>query len=239
MSRRYAAIFFDLDGTLVSERTGVHEARLAAGRTAVEHGVDGLTPESFAAAAETAISEIMAEHGHNWPPWLTVPVWIDRALHLLDADGQPQPVLEAIAATYRRERIARAAAIPGAREAVETARRLAPIAVITNFTEAGQQHQKIAAAGLAGLFEHVFVSGEVGHAKPDPRIFHHAAATLGVPIAESIHIGNSWESDIEGALTAGASAIWFEEDPRPNVQSPNPTVPRFESLTDVAAHLAG
>ena len=239
MSGRYAAIFFDLDGTLVSERTGVREARLAAGRTAVERGAEGFTPESFTAAAETAISEIMAEHGHNWPPWLTVPVWIDRALQLLDADGQPQPMLEAMAGTYRRERIARAAAIPGTREAVETARRLAPIAVITNFTEADQQHQKIAAAGLAGLFEHIFVSGEVGHAKPDPRIFHHAAATLGVPIRDCIHIGNSWESDIEGALSAGAAAIWFEEDARPGVQSPNPRVPRYESLAEVAAHLSG
>lgn len=239
MSGRYAAIFFDLDGTLVSERTGVREARLAAGRTAVEHGVDGITPESFTAAAETAISEIMAEHGHNWPPWLTVPVWVDRALQLLDVDGQPQPALDAIAATYRQERIARAAAIPGAREAVETARRLAPIAVITNFTEAAQQHQKISAAGLDGLFEHVFISGEVGHAKPAPQIFHHAAATLNVPIESCIHIGNSWESDIEGALNAGADAIWFEEDPRPGVQSPDPRVPRFESLAEVAAHLAG
>lgn len=239
MSGRYAAIFFDLDGTLVSERTGVREARLAAGRTAVEHGVAGVTPESFTAAAESAISEIMAEHGHNWPPWLTVPVWIDRALQLLDADGQPPPVLDAIAGTYRRERIARAAAIPGAREVVEAARRLAPIAVITNFTEADQQHQKIAAAGLNGLFEHIFVSGEVGHAKPDPRIFHHASATLSAPIEDCIHIGNSWESDIEGALGAGADAIWFEEDVRPDIQSPDPRVPRYESLTDVAAHLAG
>lgn len=239
MSGRYAAIFFDLDGTLVSERTGVREARLAAGRTAVEHGIDGVTPESFTAAAETAIAEIMAEHGHNWPPWLTVPVWIDRALRLLDADGQPQPLLDAIAVTYRRERIARAAAIPGAREVVEAARRLAPIAVITNFTEAAQQHQKIAAAGLDGLFEHVFISGEVGHAKPDPRIFHHAAATLGVPIGDCIHIGNSWEADIAGALGAGAGAIWFEEDVRPGVQSPDPSVPRFESLQEVAAHLDG
>ena len=239
MSERYAAIFFDLDGTLVSERTGVREARLAAGRTAVEHGVNGVTPESFTAAAETAISEIMAEHDHNWPPWLTVPVWVDRALQLLNAADQPQLALDAIAATYRRERIARAAAIPGAREVVETARRLAPIAVITNFTEAAQQHQKIAAAGLDDLFEHVFISGEVGHAKPAPHIFHHAAATLGVQIESCIHIGNSWESDIEGALNAGASAIWFEEDLRPGVKSPDPRVPRFESLAEVAACLAG
>ena len=238
MSGRYAAIFFDLDGTLVSERSGVREARLAAGRTAVEQGVEGLTPESFTAAVETAIAGIMAEHGQNWPPWLTVPVWIDRALQLLEADGQPQPVLAAIAGTYRQERIARAAAIPGAREAVEAARRLAPIAVITNFNEAGQQHEKIAAAGLAGLFEHVFISGEIGHAKPDPRIFQHAAATLEVAVEDCVHIGNSWQSDVEGALNAGADAIWFEEDARPGLQSPDPRVPRFESLAEVAAHLA-
>ncbi len=238
MSGRYAAIFFDLDGTLVSERTGVREARLAAGRAAVEQGVGGVTAESFTAAVETAIAGIMAEHGQNWPTWLTVPVWIDRALKLLEADGQSQPVLDAIAETYRRERIARAAAIDGAREVVDAARRLAPIAVITNFNEAGQQHQKLAAAGLAGLFNHIFISGEIGHAKPDPRIFQHAAATLNVPLAECVHIGNSWESDVEGALGAGADAIWFEEDARPGVQSPDPRVPRFESLEEVAAHLA-
>ena len=237
MSKRYAAIFFDLDGTLVSERAGEREARLAAGCTARELGLCGAAPREFADAADAAYAEIMEEHGHAWPQWMTDAIWLGRTLDRLDAAGAGQQDLAEVAAAYKEERLAHIAAVEGARGAVEAGRRHGPVAVISNYTEPEQQRLKLAAAGLAGHFEHVFISGEVGRAKPDPRIFEHAAGALGVPVGDCVHIGNSWESDIVGALSAGADAIWFEEEARPGVQSRDPRVPRFESMADVAAHL--
>ena len=237
MSKRYAAIFFDLDGTLVSEHAGEREARLAAGGEARRLGLCGAGPAEFADAADAAYAEIMAEYGHSWPQWITDAVWLGRTLDRLDAPEQRECDLEKVAEAYKRERIMHMAAVEGAREAVEAGQRHGPVAVISNYTEPALQRRKLDAAGLAGHFEHIFISGEVGYSKPDPRIFEHAAEALGVPVGECIHIGNSWESDIEGALSAGADAIWFEEDARPGVQTRDPRVPRFESMAEVAAHL--
>ncbi len=237
MSRRYAAIFFDLDGTLVSEHAGEREARLAAGCAARELGLCGAAPREFADAADAAYAEIMEEHGQTWPQWMTDAIWLGRTLEQLGAPGTEGRGLDEVAAAYKEERLAHIAAVKGARGAVEAGRRHGPVAVISNYTEPEQQRRKLEAAGLAGHFEHIFISGEVGCAKPDPRIFEHAAGVLGVPVGDCVHIGNSWESDIAGALGAGADAIWFEEQPRPGAQSRDPRVPRFESMSDVAAHL--
>ena len=237
MSRRYAATFFDLDGTLVSEHAGEREARLAAGGAVRELGLCGAEPREFADAADAAYAAIMDEHGHAWPQWITDAVWLERALVRLGAPGTEQCHLDAVADAYKRERLACTAAVEGALAAVEAGLRQGPVAVISNYTEPEHQRRKLEAAGLAGHFEHVFISGEIGRAKPDPQIFEHAAAALGVPVGECVHIGNSWESDIKGALAAGADAIWFEEAPRPGAQSRDPRVPRFERMHDVAAHL--
>ncbi|MNC91184.1 Flavin mononucleotide phosphatase YigB [compost metagenome] len=57
-------------------------------------------------------------------------------------------------------------------------------------------------------------SGALGIEKPDPRIFQFAAERMNVATSEIVHIGDSWEADIVGAIAANARAIWF----RPNEQ---------------------
>ncbi|HKT65805.1 MAG TPA: HAD-IA family hydrolase [Burkholderia sp.] len=47
-----------------------------------------------------------------------------------------------------------------------------------------------------------------GFAKPEPEIFHAAAATLGVRAAELLHVGDDFHLDIVGALNAGLQAAW-------------------------------
>ena len=63
--------------------------------------------------------------------------------------------------------------------------------------------------GVLGHFDHTSFSDEVGHAKPDPAIFGHAAAGLGVEPHELVHIGDREAHDIDGALRCGALAILF------------------------------
>lgn len=239
MSKRYAAIFFDVDGTLISELAGEHEARLAAGGAARKLGLCDAEPAEFADASEAAFAELMDKYGHTWPPGITDSDWIRRALEQLGSPGVEWHDLVKVGSAYKEEWLRHTAAVKGAQDAVESGLRLGPIAVITNYTEPEQQRGKLKAAGLAGYFkhEHVFISVEIGHSKPEPGIFKHAADVLGVAVEECVHIGNSWETDIKGALGAGADAIWFEEDARPGVQSRDPRVPRFESMAEVAAHL--
>ena len=46
-----------------------------------------------------------------------------------------------------------------------------------------------------------------GCSKPDPVIFHHAAAALGCAPAELLHVGDRWEDDVVGAHHPDAHAF--------------------------------
>ncbi|MDM8527325.1 HAD family phosphatase [Anaerolineales bacterium HSG24] len=59
-------------------------------------------------------------------------------------------------------------------------------------------------------FDGVIISAEVGIAKPTPKIYHLAAKSLGINIAEAVFIDDFIEN-IEGARAVGMSAIHFVE----------------------------
>ncbi len=61
----------------------------------------------------------------------------------------------------------------------------------------------------------LFVTSErAGCFKPDERIFRYALERAGVEAHEAIHIGDSLEADVAGALGAGMRAVWFNPDGR-------------------------
>lgn len=77
------------------------------------------------------------------------------------------------------------------------------------------QREKIAGAGLGGYFDEIVVSGDLGFGKPDPRIFQTILSRLGTGPAEAIMIGNSLETDIEGARAACMAAVWVNRTDAP------------------------
>jgi len=83
-----------------------------------------------------------------------------------------------------------------------------PIAIISN--SEGHLAELIDELGWSRDFDVVVDSGRLGVDKPDPRIFSHACAELGVVTHELLHVGDAWQADVQGALGAGASAIWFD-----------------------------
>jgi len=65
---------------------------------------------------------------------------------------------------------------------------------------------------LAGVGEHFTAqvsARAAGVAKPDPRIFAHAAAAAGVAPHEVLHIGDDAALDVLGALDVGMQAVWI------------------------------
>lgn len=63
--------------------------------------------------------------------------------------------------------------------------------------------------GLRDLFEVIVNSARLGIAKPDTRIYHHAADRMGVAYSACVHI-DDLPPNIEGAIEAGFSAIHYE-----------------------------
>lgn len=57
--------------------------------------------------------------------------------------------------------------------------------------------------------EHIFISGDLGVAKPDAEIFDIALQKLQVQKGEICYVGDSFENDMAGAKNAGWKAIWY------------------------------
>jgi HAD superfamily hydrolase (TIGR01549 family) len=84
------------------------------------------------------------------------------------------------------------------------------LAVVTNGPP--RQRQKLTRAGLDPLVEYCAVSGELGVAKPDRRIFEAALAGLGVPDGPDLTawvVGDRAEADIAGGRAMGWPTIWM------------------------------
>lgn len=68
------------------------------------------------------------------------------------------------------------------------------------------QRLKLKAAGLGTVFgSNIWISGEVGVKKPDPRIFLTACQALGVPPGLCLYVGDREPIDGVGARAAGLS----------------------------------
>jgi len=83
-------------------------------------------------------------------------------------------------------------------------RRLA-LGVVSNFDR--RLRGVLDGLGVGRLVDAVVPSTEVGAAKPDPAIFHAAAAVLGVRPEETLHAGDAPATDVAGARAAGLEAV--------------------------------
>jgi putative hydrolase of the HAD superfamily len=83
--------------------------------------------------------------------------------------------------------------------------------IITNgFKEI--QWFKLNGCGLSGYFSDVIISEEHGLFKPEKEIFRLAESRANVKGSNCVMIGDSYESDVKGALDAGWSALWLNAD---------------------------
>ena len=69
--------------------------------------------------------------------------------------------------------------------------------------------------GLSHLFDFEMMAEDVGYSKPDPRIFHAALHEAGCEAAELLHIGDDMETDVRGAVRAGANALLIDRSGPP------------------------
>ncbi|ANF95619.1 HAD family hydrolase [Paenibacillus bovis] len=63
--------------------------------------------------------------------------------------------------------------------------------------------------------QNVFISGKLGVAKPDTRIFRHVEQSMQIVPEQSCYIGDSYANDIIGAKKAGWLAIWINRRNQP------------------------
>jgi putative hydrolase of the HAD superfamily len=104
------------------------------------------------------------------------------------------------------------------------------MAIVTNgFAEV--QHTKIATCGLEKFFKRIFISEEVGYAKPHPRIFQAAVTAFNATKQQTIMIGDNWYNDIDGARRYGIDQVFFNPENRISYGQATYEIQRIEELT--------
>jgi len=211
------AVTFDVGGTLIEPWPSVGHVYA---EVAMRHGVKTFSAEQLNARFKAAW-RARKNFGHSRDEWASL---VDEVF----AETIPNPSrAEFFAELY--ERFAQPEVWRIFEDVVPTLEALASrdikLAVISNWDERlrGLLHR----LKLDRYFEAFAISCEVGFSKPSPVIFEHAAAKLGLPANSILHIGDSFEMDIAGALAAGLHAWQIR---RTQERPANPHLPSLAEL---------
>jgi putative hydrolase of the HAD superfamily len=251
------ALLFDLDDTLVVEAAAATQAFAATAAEAAGHApVDAAALAIGARTHARALWNATPVHDHclrvgissseglwcrfegepwlrEWAPAYRRETW-RRAL--ADQGVEDTELATELGERFPVERRARHAVFTDVGAALVRLRGVWRLGLLTNGASC-LQREKLAASGLAGHFDAVVVSGDLGSGKPDPAIFRHTLALLGHTIGPAVMVGDSLDRDIHGALEAGLDAVWLA---RPGIHAdplPPAPVPRITTLADLGPAL--
>ena len=70
------------------------------------------------------------------------------------------------------------------------------------------------------FFSVIAISEDVGVSKPDPRIFLEACRMAWESPSECWHIGDDFEADFKGSLSAGLKGVWINRNGSGPAKSP-------------------
>ena len=201
----------------------------------------GVPFEDWYEAYHTHNAELWHLYGHGQidRPFLMM----DRFLHPICAvkgiakeDGEAfKPLAMEMSSLFLAQTNAHFRLLPDAREVVVYLAGKYALTVVSNgFAEV--QHYKLEKSGLLPYFRHVVLSEEVGALKPGARIFEVAMEMNrrelpNLEKEEVVMVGDSWGSDIEGAMNAGIDAVWIS--PEPSAQALPEGVQAVRRLRDV------
>ena len=104
--------------------------------------------------------------------------------------------------------------LPGAERAFHAIRCYCDVGIITNgLVEV--QFPRIAKIGIRPFLKTYQISQECGVSKPNPRIFQFALKETGHKPNQTLYIGDSVTSDLQGAANAEIDFCWFNPSQKP------------------------
>jgi len=86
-------------------------------------------------------------------------------------------------------------------------------------------------------FDRVITSQDCRAYKPRPEVFQTALTASGCQAAEVLHVGDSWQGDVEGARSLGIPVLWIDRRGKPLPQGVNPADYRAADLNGLSALL--
>ena len=197
------AVSFDLFGTLVRVDAPADPSATVA-RQLRERDVP--VPDDFAAVYRKPHVDV--SDGAEVP----LSAHVDAALASCGIEASETVIRRAVLAAFDPEVERR----PSATAAIEAARGVGPVGVLSNCSVTGLVERTLISADLEDAFDAVVASVDCGWRKPDPRAFGAIADRLGVGVDELLHVGDDPATD-GGAPDAGAEALLLSDVPLDSV----------------------
>lgn len=149
--------------------------------------------------------------------------------------GEMEPKAVFMGNTYKEALGRQAFLMPHAEEVLDALTRKGyRISIITNGISQIQR-ARMASSPIQKYVTGLYISEELGVAKPDPAFFDAVFADLGKPERENVLvIGDSLSSDIDGAIAYGVDCVWFapgKDDAR--TRKPTYTVKELPELLSI------
>ena len=222
-------LLFDLDDTLFDFHASEKESLKD---TLLHFGIEP-TDETVALYSEVNRGQWkLLELGKTTKPKLK----IDRYRIFFEKIGAN--IEASLAADFYENRLSKSAIlVDGATELLDVLRGKYRLYLITNGFSVIQRG-RIAASGIGGYFDGIFVSEEMGADKPTLLYFDKCFAEIdGFERSESLIIGDSLTSDIKGGIAAGVKTVWYN----PKGASAADLMPDYEirTLAELTALLEG
>ena len=205
---RPTAILFDLDDTLLDtslSATRVWDRTAAAFADEIGHPVEVFQPVLKASRAW-----YWGDPERNRAGRLDVQRSRIEVTHhgLLELGIGDRGLATRFADYYRAHRVSTMTFFPGAEETLtHFVNAEVPLALITNGDARGQR-DKVEHFNLARYFRGVFIEGELGFGKPDPRVYERALAACGVPAAGAWCVGDSLSWEVAAPQALGLRGVW-------------------------------
>ncbi len=216
------AVTFDVGGTLIEAWPSVGHVYA---EVAASHGIKNLSPEEMSRRFVTAFRACKPSP-NGAAEWAAV---VDDVFAGLTAEPPSRTFFPKL-----YERFAQADAWRIYDDVVPTLKALAArgirLGVISNWDE--RLRPLLDGLKLAGRFETIVVSCEVGDGKPSPAIFQTAVKQLALPANAILHVGDNAEEDFAGAQAAGFQALLLSRKTEPVADS------RIRRLTELPSFLA-
>jgi len=206
MTQAMRAVTFDFGQTLVSIDPAMLVERLT------ELGIAAHEPPILGAlgAAFAASDRVVRERGAT----VAWHAFMDVLLHAASVGEADRARAVPWLFDQQRGRNLWRRPVPGMIELCrELVRAGVPIGLITN--SEGRAAELVAQLGWTDALAVVADSGVLGVDKPAPEIFDWMAERLGVPLGETVHVGDSFPADVMGAISVGMRAIWFAPEEGP------------------------
>ncbi len=245
--KRYTALIFDLFDTLVDfDRTQIpvvtvdgREVRSTVGETyhVFAQHYNHLTFQAYYGMLSRITKELTAtrERDHlEIPARRRYELLFERLGMPCDTDAER--CIDGMLATHHHHMVKATVCPPERRQVLEAVKDRYPLGLLSNFDSAATGLRILDRHALREYFNPIHISEAIRYRKPRHEAFRGTAAAMGVPLQETLFIGDTFALDVVGAKGVGMDVAWFDRKKTPpdlSAARPDYIITRLPDLLEI------